>query len=207
MDWARIIRGLGGVTIVFLSLLAFTPVTNMVGSAIAVSRSLQPCDAIVVLAAGTLKDGELDDESMRRVVHGLELYKRGFAPLIVLSGSPSSSAPVPTEAETRYKLASDIGIPSSAIIKMETANTTREESAGIGRLLLQRNAGRILLVTESLHMRRARLVFERAGLKVSPAPSDDYSKAANSARDRLWLATRILQESAALVYYRAAGYL
>jgi uncharacterized SAM-binding protein YcdF (DUF218 family) len=100
-----------------------------------------------------------------------------------------------------------MGIPPAAILKEETANTTHEESIHISSTLRGRNAARILLVTESLHMRRASQVFERAGLQVQPAASADYPAIVRSPGDRLWLAMRIAQESIALIYYRLAGYI
>jgi hypothetical protein len=42
---------------------------------------------------------------------------------------------------------------------------------------------------------------------VLPATSADYTNSADSPGDRLWLMIRILQESTALMYYRAAGYI
>ena len=160
-----------------------------------------------MLGAGILNGGILGEESMRRVIRGVELYKQGLAPLIVLSGGGRSDEPKPTEAEVRARLAVTMGIPPEAIFKEETANTTREESVHIAGLLRQRNIARILLVTESLHMRRAKLVFERTGLQVLPAISTDYSVAAVSPGGRLWLTTRIFQEAVALIYYRIAGYI
>jgi uncharacterized SAM-binding protein YcdF (DUF218 family) len=100
-----------------------------------------------------------------------------------------------------------MGVPPHAIVKIELANTTRQEAAGIADFLLSRDTRRILLVTESLHMRRARSVFERAGLWVAPASSDTYSKTAHSPGTRLSLTLRLIEESMALVYYKAAGYL
>jgi uncharacterized SAM-binding protein YcdF (DUF218 family) len=100
-----------------------------------------------------------------------------------------------------------MGIPPEAIIKIETSMTTREESIHTASVLRQRNMHRIILVTESLHMRRAKLVFERSGLEVLPAISTDYPGAILRPGGRLWLAMRLMQESAALVYYRLAGYI
>lgn len=205
--WQRIIRRLGILTVLLFFLTALTPVSNIAGRAVAVAPSVEPTGAIVVLAAGILNGGDLVDESLRRAIKGIELYKKGFAPLIVLSGKARSNQPIPTEAEVRAQLAEVTGIPREAILKEETANTTREESILISALLKERNVNRILLVTESLHMRRARMVFERAGLQVMPAPADDYPNAARSPRDRIWLTMRIATESAALIYYRVSGYL
>lgn len=203
----RIIRGVGIVTVLFFFVAALTPASNFLGKRMAMDPEVAPSGAIVVLGGGIMKGGELGDESMRRAIRGIELCKRGFAPLIVLSGKAGPDQPHPTEAEARAKIAEVAGIPRESILKEETANTTREESIRIAALLTERNIGRILLVTESLHMRRAKLLFERAGLAVLPAPSDDYSTAMKSPGQRLWLAMRIGMESAALVYYRVAGYL
>ena len=203
----QIIRALGALTVLFVTVTAFTPIPNIAGSALAVMPAIEPSDAIVVLAAGIAKDGELIDESMRRAVHGLELYKRGLASLIIFSGPRRRDSQVPSEANARSRLAEDMGVPPNAIVKIEMVDTTRQESEEIADFLLKRNARRILLVTESLHMRRARLVFERAGLQVFPAPSDTYSKAAYSPKERLWLAIRVIEQSMALVYYQVAGYI
>lgn len=194
-------------TVVIFLVVTLTPAANTVAMRIAVPSRIEKSDAIVVLAGGLLRDGTLLDESMRRAMQGFALYKEGLAPLIVLSGRARLDRPTPTEAEVRAEFAQRFGIPSDAILTETTANTTREESVAIGRILQQRNVSRILLVTESLHLRRSMLVFERAGFQVLPAPSDDFSTSADSPGYRLWLFTRVMQEAAALAYYRAAGYL
>lgn len=206
--WERIIRGLGVVTVITFIVVTLTPATNAVGHRLAVtSDRLQPADAIVVLGAGLLRGGALDEESMRRVIAGIELFKKGMAPIIVLSGTARPDSPGLSEAAVRAKLAESLGIPPGAIFKEETANTTREESIHIARTLRARNAAKVLLVTESLHMRRAEQVFEHAGLAVQSAVSADYPALLVSPGDRLWLAMRVAQESAALIYYHLAGYI
>ena len=204
--WNRLIRGLGILTLVAFFVTTLTPISNTIGRKMAIAPHIEPGGAIVVLAAGLMHGGELGDESMRRVLRGIELYKKGLAPLIVLSGRSRLDQPFPTEAEIRARLAGVAGIPREAILKEETANTTREESIRIGTLLKERNIRRIILVTESFHLRRAKRVFEREGLEVLSGPSDDYSNALRSPGDRLWLAMRVAMEAFALVYYRAAGY-
>lgn len=200
------IRGVGVLTFAAFLIVALTPASNAVGRKLAVRSEVRPAEAIVVLGAGLLHGGILNDESMRRAICGIELYK-GLAPVIVLSGTSRAEEPNPTEAEIRAELAGAMGIPSQAILKEETANTTREESIHIAEKLRQQHMSRILLVTESLHMRRAEYVFERAGFQVFPATSADYTITAVGPVDKLWLTIRILEESAALIYYRAAGYI
>src|SRR3972149_3085367 len=100
-----------------------------------------------------------------------------------------------------------MGVPASTIVVETMSNTTQEESVRIGRILQRRLARRILLVTESLHMRRATLVFERAGFQVVSSPSDDHARRLSAPADRLWLLYRLVQESAGLAYYAVARYI
>jgi uncharacterized SAM-binding protein YcdF (DUF218 family) len=198
-------RWLGAVVLAGLVTSTVTPMWNIAGKYIAVAPEIEPADAIVVLAAGVMSDGSLNDESLRRAVHGFSLYKRGLAPKIVLSGPRNSDGIV--EAVVRTKLALEMGIPADAVLQEIAVNTTRDEARRVGELLAIGNSSRILLVTESLHMRRARLVFERAGFHVAAAPSDDYAGTATRPEDRLKLMRRVLEEAGALVYYRIAGYI
>src|SRR5688572_28216253 len=82
----RYSRWLGAAVLGGLIVSMVTPVWNIAGSYIAVSADPQPSDAIVVLAAGVTAEGTLSENSMRRAIAGLRLYKRGLAPKIVLSG-------------------------------------------------------------------------------------------------------------------------
>ena len=206
--WERIIRGLGIFTIAVFIIIALTPAANAVGGRFGVvSGPLKRADAIVVLGAGLMHNGVLSEQSVRRTIAGIALFRRDMAPLLVLSGPGGFDGVDPSEAGIRAKLAEAMGIPPGSILTEERAKTTREEAIRIGNTLRARDANRILLVTDSLHMRRAVPVFELSGLQVQPAVSDDYSSSAVSPGDRLWLAMRIVQESAALLYYRIAGYI
>ncbi|HLH32454.1 MAG TPA: YdcF family protein [Terriglobia bacterium] len=206
--WERIIRGIGIVTVAGFLIASLTPASNAVARRLAPkAEEIQPADAIVVLGAGVLHGGMLTEQSMRRAVKGIELFKRGFAPTIVFSGPGRVDASIPTEADIRAKLAETMGIPPGSILKESTANTTHEESLHIAATLRGRNASRILLVTESLHLRRSLLVFEHTGLHVQPVASDNYIAASVSAEDRLWLTVRIIQETVGITYYRLAGYI
>jgi uncharacterized SAM-binding protein YcdF (DUF218 family) len=205
--WERIIRGAGIATLALFFVAALTPASNIIGKHLVIRPSEDaPADAIVVLGGGQLGRALLSEESMLRVIHGIELYRKGLAPILVLSAAADGDGSGSREVSLRAKLAAAMGIPPDAILREENANTTREESLHISQALRQRHANRILLVTDSLHMRRAMYAFERTGLLVQPSISADYPSAVVSAKDRLWLTMRIVEESAALLYYRAAGY-
>src|SRR5215471_14719356 len=87
MTWKRGVRYLGVLTVAAFFITAMTPATNFIGRRLAVmANDIQPADAIIVLGAGVMGNGALDSESMRRAIAGIRFYKRGLAPILVLSG-------------------------------------------------------------------------------------------------------------------------
>lgn len=201
-NWLRTI-GFAGVLFFLAS--AFTPFPNFLARWMRTPPEVRPADAVVVLGAGISPDGTLSRPSLRRMLHGILLQRKGFAPVLVFLGPAVSGGP--PEAEVRAALARELGVPPEEILTDTQARTTREEAARVKALLAPRGARRILLVTDSQHTVRARRLFERAGFEVLPSPVDDLSAAADSPEDRLELMERVLQELIARFYYRIAGYL
>jgi uncharacterized SAM-binding protein YcdF (DUF218 family) len=203
----RVMRDVGVLVVVIVLTTALTPISNYASAWFAIKPLLRPAGAIVVLGGGVSKGDMLSDPSLRRTIRGIELYKANLAPIIVFSGPSRYDVPTKSEAALRTQLALTMGVPRDAIIIEENANTTREESSRISKRLDTRNIHNILLVTESLHMRRASYLFKGAGMEVYAAPSDNFSVAATTPGDRFQLAARIIEETAALIYYRLAGYI
>ncbi len=183
---------------------AFTPLSNILAYRLAVMPQIQPAGAVIVLGAGA-EAGQLSEESLRRLLYGLVLFRKGYAPLLVVSGPPPRRGP--SEASVRDRMAQDMGIPPGAIIEVSNAFTTREEASRIYALLSPRGIKKILLVTASEHMLRARALFARAGFEVCPAPSDEEFEAADGPEGRLKLTRKIFQEIVGRLYYRIAGYI
>ncbi|MEA3643447.1 MAG: YdcF family protein [Lamprobacter sp.] len=66
----------------------------------------------------------------------------------------------------------DLGVPDRAI-RLEGLSTKTVSNASATAALLQADGiEACMLVTSALHMSRARARFERAGLRVVPAPTD-----------------------------------
>jgi len=195
--------GLGGICL-FLTV-AFSPLSNALFRWSAAVSDIQPADAIVVLSAAMDPDGTLSCESLVRTVRAVALYRTGRAPIIVFSGPAHEDGP--SEARVRADLAGVLGVPPEAIRTETSALTTREEAVRIGGMLRAENVRRILLVTDSQHMRRASALFSRGGFQVFPATADARSGAGTSPGARLRLLRDLLGEWMALGYYRIAGYL
>lgn len=201
-----LLRVLGLLVLAGFFALAFTPLAGALHAALAVPSRLDAADAVVVLGAGVDADGALTDASLRRAVHGVELYRRGLAPLLLLLGPPDPTGRV-VEAEARARLARELGVPVAALLVEPGGLTTRHEASRAAALLLPRAAARVLLVTGSHHMRRAAALFERAGFETLPAPTDEVSPSAERPEDRLRLVRFLAQEILARAYHRVAGYL
>src|SRR5262245_227852 len=109
--WQRSARILGITTLAALLLCVLTPLPNLLAKYQRVTSKVGPADAIVVLGAGTLIDGTLTDESMRRFISGVSLFKENRAPLMVLLGPLAGMGHRRSEAETRAQIAIKFGIP------------------------------------------------------------------------------------------------
>jgi len=198
-----IVRALGVAALALFFLGAFTPLPAHLYARLAVPARVGPADAIVVLAGGgVLGDGRLSDTSRRRTAVGIDLYRDGLAPLLVLSGATRPGS----ESTARATLAGTCGVPGEAILAVAAGHTTHEEVATLGARLRARGVRRVLLVTDGSHMRRAARLFEVARFEVLPAPvhaDDDPTQPG----ERILLLHETLREGLALLYYEVAGYL
>jgi uncharacterized SAM-binding protein YcdF (DUF218 family) len=200
LGWSRLCRVLGaGLTLALLAA-AFTPLSERWCESCLLAPRLSPADAIVVLGSGVDADGQMTGSSQRKALFGIDLYRKRLAPRLVFLGWEE-------EAEARRSLALGMGIAPEAILAGSGARTTRDEAERATTLLRSSAVRRVLLVTGGLHMRRAARAFERAGFEVAPAPIPDIFCRETVPEHRVTLTLMLLRESAALAYYRLAGYL
>jgi uncharacterized SAM-binding protein YcdF (DUF218 family) len=195
----------GAVSLAAFFAAAYTPLTTALELRPVERPVLFRADAIVVLGAGMAPDGVLNDASLDRLVEGIVLFRRGLAPRLMLLGPGHRQGP--TEAEVRAALARDLGVPADALLVEARGLTTRQEAALVAARMRETGGRRILLVTGTYHMPRARLLFEREGLDVAPAPVVEISPVTDQPDARLELGRLLLQEALARVYYRVAGFL
>jgi uncharacterized SAM-binding protein YcdF (DUF218 family) len=187
--------GLAGLLLFVVA--AFTPLANRLNIWMAGQATLEPADAIVVLGRGGADtDGVLTNRSLRRTLHGIALYGDGLAPVLVFSGSTE-------ETHARASLAQGLWVPSGAILRLASTNTTKGEAEQLRRRLLPLGRLRILLVADPIDMLRARAVMERAGFTVLPAPT--AASGPSNPESRLGLLRDIVSELAGWIYYRLAG--
>ena len=125
---------------------------------------LQKADAVFVLS-GT---------RVERLLEGVDLYKAGYAPAIVLSPGTIEDAEValrargnhfPAEAELERDLLLQLGVPASAIVQVDGYVDNTAQEANLLRSMVKANHWRrVIIVTSKYHTRRAAFAFRR-GLK------------------------------------------
>lgn len=103
-----------------------------------------------------------------RLRYAAHLQRLTHLPLLVSGGSPEGSAI--TEAQAmRQVLEREFGVP---VRWAESGSLNTLDNARLSyRLLAAEKIRTVYLVTHAWHMPRARLVFERAGFRVIPAPT------------------------------------
>jgi uncharacterized SAM-binding protein YcdF (DUF218 family) len=87
---------------------------------------------------------------------------------------------------------------------------THDEALAVAKLVHQRGWDRIILVTDSWHMRRAAAVFQKAGVKVICSPCQerlyDLEKLEDP-QDRLEAFRDWLHEEVGFEWYRLRGWI
>ena len=141
---------------------------------------VNPADLIVVLSGGrhippgNTKIIEWNDPD--RFVAGIKLFRSKKADkLIFTNGINPLSKSFPPEGDIYIKEAISLGIPREKLLTTYPVKNTLEEAKAIKKLLkkdLKLSSNRIILVTSAFHMKRAKRVFEREGIKVQPYPVD-----------------------------------
>lgn len=128
--------------------------------------------AIVVLGGGkAAEDGGNDDDSydssQTRLSLGRKLLLAHRAPVILLSGGKGEAL------EMRSQLLALDMLPSRILLE-DRSRDTHENAVDSAPILHQLGARSILLVTSSLHMRRAAACFRKLGFNVTAAPSPGF---------------------------------
>jgi uncharacterized SAM-binding protein YcdF (DUF218 family) len=137
-------------------------------------------DAIVVLSGGTLprippRSTIEISEAGDRIFYGAELFRRGRAPQVIVSGDVATGGVAPRPAaEDMAELLETVGVPAPAIVLERKARNTHDHAVYLCPIFLERRIGRVLLVTSAIHMRRAVAVFHRScpAVEYIPAPTD-----------------------------------
>lgn len=152
-------------------------------------------DAAIVLGAAvwTRRPSPVFEE---RINHAVELYKSGRVRKLILTGG-RGAADEPAESAAARTYAVRRGVRPADILTENKSHTTYENLQQARGIVAERGYGRVLVVTDPLHMKRAVTMARDVGLDAhpSPTPTTRYQ----SARSQL---TLLFQETYTYIGYR-----
>jgi uncharacterized SAM-binding protein YcdF (DUF218 family) len=114
-------------------------------------------DVVVVLGAALGPDGDLGPALAERVLVGVEAWRRGLAPMLIVTGA--------LEAELMKRRAVKLGVPAEQVLLEPTALTTRDNAVRCAAIMRAHGMTRALLITQSYHRARAVAAFRNVGVE------------------------------------------
>lgn len=127
-----------------------------------------PADVAIVLGAAT--DGDQPSPVYEeRLRHAVDLYHRSRVGRLLLTGGKAEGAPL-SEAEVGRNWVLAQGVPADAVL-LETESQSTRENLFNASALLGEQVGKVLVVSDPLHMRRAMWMAKAAGLVADPSPT------------------------------------
>lgn len=209
-------------TVSFLAVM-YSPAANMLAAPLIMPQSLVKSDLIIVLGGGAYANGTLGGGSNERLIHGMLLYKDGYAPRIIfsggtitdparkilrsISGEDGVTAVSVVEAAIMKDVSARLGIPQGSVAADARSVSTYENLRNAKAYMDEKKLKTCLVVTSPTHMLRASLIAKKLDMNFYPAPVADYTGYRTSAFDRLGLFREVMWEYAGLVLYKIKGYI
>lgn len=140
------------------------------------TNEIEKAEAIVILS-GIMRINEFDDDyivewgDIDRFFKGIRLYELNKSNMIVFTGgnNPYNKTKI-SEGKVLEKFALNYGVKKEDIsITKDVLNTSDEAKAVLDLIGANKT---IILVTSAFHMKRAKLLFERQGINVTPYKVD-----------------------------------
>lgn len=125
-------------------------------------------DAIAVFGAAEY-DGRPSPVLRARLDHGLELYRKGVAPLMITLGG-SEAADLHSEGGVGRDYLLSHGVPDDAIIAETKSNDTEQSVKRLAAIARENDLGTIVVVSDGTHLFRVHALCSSMGLHVFTSP-------------------------------------
>jgi uncharacterized SAM-binding protein YcdF (DUF218 family) len=112
---------------------------------------------------------ELGEDSLLRCLRAVDLYHRGPPCPVVVTGGPvhpSGSAPPVARAMRDFLVAH--GVEADHVVVEDRSRSTQENAVETARVLRELGIGKVALVTDAAHLRRALACFRAQGVDAVP---------------------------------------
>ena len=169
MKW---VWGTIGTVVVLAALL----ISGAVGAGFFLSpqNPLEKADAIVAISGG---------ETHQRVAEAVELFKQGWAPLLIMSGAARDEGI--SNATSMKLIAISLGVPKEKVLTEEAATSTLDNAKFVRDIIKNQKFTKIILVTSPYHQRPASLAFAKY-LKGLPVKIINHSSTDSMWRKNGW---------------------
>ena len=131
------------------------------------SEKLEDVDCIIVLGCFVKEDGTPGNILADRLKTGVELYKNGVAPKIIMSGDHSSDEYNEVASMKRYAV--DAGIPSKDVFMDHAGFSTYETMYRAKEVF---GAKKVVIVTQEYHLYRSVYIAKKLGMEAYGVASD-----------------------------------
>jgi uncharacterized SAM-binding protein YcdF (DUF218 family) len=125
-------------------------------------------DAIVVFGAAEY-DGRPSPVYKARLDHAAQLYHRGLAPMVIITGG-SGNDPRFSEGVVGREYLKTLGIPDSQLIAETQSPDTAESARRVANIMYTNSMHTCLAVSDSYHIFRIKQMLGREGIGVYGAP-------------------------------------
>ena len=133
------------------------------------TRSDGPADAAIVLGAAVWSSG-VSPVFRERINHGIDLYRKGKVRKLIFTGG-QGNAGEPTESSAARDYALQSGVPAQDILIEEKSHNTYDNILYAKQIANTHGIKKVLIVSDPLHMKRAVLMAQDAGLMAEPSPT------------------------------------
>jgi uncharacterized SAM-binding protein YcdF (DUF218 family) len=155
-----------------------------------------PADAAIVLGAAVW-DGQLSPVFEERMKHAIDLYQAGRVKAIILTGGVGKGEQV-ADSVAAAAYAIQRGVEEEAVFCDTKSRYTYDNLRGAKAIIQEQGFGRVLIVSDPLHMRRAMIMARDLDLDAYPSPTltSRYVSLQNKAK---FLSGEVLYETAYLI--------
>ncbi|HEU4413206.1 MAG TPA: YdcF family protein [Candidatus Angelobacter sp.] len=128
----------------------------------------RPADAIVVFGAAQY-DGRPSPVYKARLDHAAQLYHRGLAPMVIITGG-SGNDPRFSEGVVGREYLKTLGIPDGQLIAETQSPDTAESARRVATIMRVNEMRTCLAVSDGYHIFRIKQMLGREGITVFGAP-------------------------------------
>ncbi len=130
----------------------------------------QPADVIIVLGSGLNRDLTPGRALTRRSEHAVDLWKAGYAPVIICSGGYTAGLSR-AEASGCAEVLRANGVPADAILIEDRSRSTEENALYSHEIMQDHGWTAALIVSDGYHLLRATWIFSLQDIQFSTSPA------------------------------------